>query len=271
MSPAQTCPNCAAPLAGRFCADCGQKRIEPEERRIRWFLGQLVKALTMADGRFLGSLARLLFSPGALDRDWLLGRRRRHLAPLSLFLIANVVYFFHPPLTDLNLALGDQVSLQPYSPIAERMVAARLEARGVGFEEYAAGYHAEATGIAKLLVILHAPLLGLALLLLHWRRRIFFVDHLAVSLNFWAFLLFMVMLVPWALWLVVRTTGVGTPGLLQAALPLLTLLYAWQQMRVGYRQPGWLALAKLPAFAAGLLAAHFAYRGVQFLVAFALS
>ena len=271
MSAMPGCRNCGTPLAGRFCHACGQKRVEPEEQRFRWFLGQVFKALTMADGRFLGSLGRLVFRPGTLDRDWLAGRRRRHLAPLSLFLIANLVYFFHPPLTDFNLSLADQVHHQPYSALAERMVSARLEARELSFEAYAARYQAEATSLAKLLVILHAPLLALVLMALHRRRGLYFVDHLAISLHFWAFLLFLVMALPLGLGLVHRLTGLGSQAFLQFSLAGLVLLYAWQQLRIAYGQPGWLALAKLPLFLVGMAAAHFCYRAVQFLAAFALS
>jgi hypothetical protein len=265
------CPNCDTPLQGRFCHACGQKRIEPEERRLSWFFRQLVKALTMADGRLLGSLGRLMFRPGVLERDWLAGRRRRHLAPLSLFLIANLVYFFYPPLTDLNMSLAEQVRLQPWSPLAERMVDARLEARGIGFEEYAAEYRVKATELAKLMVILHVPLLALVLMLLHPRRGLHYVDHLAVSLNFWAFLLFMMMVVPWVLALLLNIAGLGTRGILQITLFGLTCAYAWQQMRLAYDQPGGRALAKLPVFILGFVVTHMIYRAIQFLVAFALS
>jgi hypothetical protein len=269
--PENHCLNCSATLRGRFCHECGQKSIEPEERRIGWFLAQLLKALTMVDGRFLGSLGRLVFRPGVLDRDWLAGRRRRHLAPLSLFLIANLLYFFYPQLTDLNLSLADQLSSQPHSALARTLVAAKVEARGLGLLDYAALYEARSTEVAKLMVILHAPLLAAALLLLHFRRGIFFVDHLAVSLHFWAFMLFMIMSVPWLLGLLVRATGLALPGLLQVTLLSLTSLYGWQQLRVAYGQPGWLALAKLPLLLLGFALAHMVYRAVHFLAAYALS
>lgn len=271
MNVSAACPNCDTPLQGRFCHACGQKRIEPEERRLSWFFRQLVKAVTMADGRFLGSLGRLMFLPGALERDWLAGRRRRHLAPLSLFLIANLVYFFYPPLSDLNMSLAEQVQLQPWSPLAERMVDARLEARGAGFDEYATEYRVKATELAKLMVILHVPLLALVLTWLHPRRGLHYVDHLAVSLNFWAFLLFMVMAVPALLGLLMKFTGLGSQHVLQLTLLGLTCAYAWQQLRVAYGQPGGWALAKLPVFIIGFAAAHLVYRATQFLVAFALS
>lgn len=271
MNSTARCLNCDTILAGRYCHACGQKRIEPEERRFSWFMGQLFKALTMADSRFLGSLGRLLFRPGTLDSDWLAGRRRRHLAPLSLFLIANLVYFFFPQLTDLNLSLADQISRQPHSPIARALVESRLESRGMDLAQYAPVYAARATELAKLLVILHAPLTALVLLLLHYRRGLYFVDHLAVALHFWAFVLFMVMALPVALELLFRLTGLGSPRWLQLGLPLLTALYAWQQLRRAYSQPGWLALAKLPAFLLGFVLAHMAYRAGQFLAAFAMT
>ena len=47
------------------------------EQRFSWFLRQLVESLAMVDERFLGSLGRLLFRPGRLDRDWLEGRNAR--------------------------------------------------------------------------------------------------------------------------------------------------------------------------------------------------
>lgn len=270
MSEPTACPNCATALQGRFCHTCGQKRIEPEEQRFSWFLRQLVESLTMLDERFLGSIGRLLLRPGRLDRDWLEGRRRRNLAPLSLFLIANVVYFFYPPLSDLNLSLEEQLA-QAHGPVAEQLVSARLEARGVEFEDYALEYQAEATNLAKVLVILHAPLFALVLLVLHCRRGRYFVDHLAVSLHFWAFLLFVVMVLPWALWALFRVTGLGSPVLLQLSLAAIVLGYGWRQLQVAYAQPGWLALAKLPLLVAGLVAVHLVYRAAQFFLAFALS
>lgn len=271
MNATPACPNCDTPLQGRYCHACGQKRIEPEERRLGWFMGQLVRTLTMADRRLLGSLGRLMFRPGTLERDWLSGRRRRIVAPLSLFLIANVVYFFYPPLTDMNMSLAEQVQLQPWSPLAERMVEARLESRGLDFEAYALEYRAKATELAKLMVILHVPILALVLMLLHPRRGLYFVDHLAVSLNFWAFLLFMLMVVPWVLALALNIAGLASQRVLQVTLLGLTGAYAWQQMRVAYDQPGGWALAKLPAFILGFAVAHTIYRATQFFVAFALS
>jgi hypothetical protein len=264
-----SCPNCGAALHGRYCHECGQKRIEPAERRFSWFVGQLVKAVTLVDSRLARSLARLLFRPGTLDRDWLAGRRRRNTAPLSLFLIANLIYFFHPPLTDLNLSLYDQFTQPFYGPLAERLARARAEARGVAIDAYAPTYFRQATSLAKAMVILHVPLLAATLALLHARRRIFYVDHIAVALHFWAFTLFHAMATPLLLALVLPRIGVGSAGVFQLIMLGVALLYAWQQMRVGYVTRWWTAAARIPLFFVGFVLSHLLYRFAQFMLVFA--
>lgn len=260
----ERCANCDAPLSGRYCAACGQKRIEPEERRVSWFIRQVVEATTMVDERFLGSLTRLMFRPGRLERAWLEGRRRRHLAPLTLFLIANLIYFVYPPLTDFNLSLHDQATQQPWSSGVDALVERRLAEREISFDEYAAEYGARAQDLAKIMVIVQVPIFAMVLMMLHYRRRLFFVDHLAVSLNFHAFLLITVLALP----LILRVSG--AMWLWQWAL-LAIIVYAWRQIQVAYDQTWWLALAKLPAVLIGVIVAHMCYRAMQFGVAFALT
>lgn len=269
-APAESCLNCGAALVGRFCHKCGQKRIEPEERRFGWFVAQAVREVTMLEGRTLRSVGRLAFRPGSLDRDWLAGRRRVNVAPLSLFLLANLIYFFHPPLSDLNLSLAEQMG-QVHEGVAWPLVSARLEARGISFTEYAALYNQQAASLAKLMVILHVPALAAVLMALHFRRRLFYVDHVAVALHSWAFILLHGMATPFLLTLVVRATGVGSPAAFQLSMAVIVIVFFWQQLRVAYGQPGWLAAAKLPLLLVGFAASHFLFRFVQFLVVFATS
>jgi hypothetical protein len=265
------CPNCGAPLAGRYCHACGQKRIEEHERRFTWFVAQFFRAVTMVDGKLLRSLGRLVFRPGVLDRDWLQGRRRTNVAPLSLFLLANLIYFFHPPLSDLNLSLGEQLGQTFYGTMAGSMVQARLDARGVSLESYALAYGQQVHAMAKLMVILHVPAMGAVLLALHYRRRIFYVDHLALGLHFWAFLLIHFMATPSLLAAIHQATGFGSRTLLQVVIGGGLLLYAWQQLRLAYQQPAWMAALKLPVLLVGITASHMLYRFVQFLLVFSLT
>jgi hypothetical protein len=265
------CPNCGTPLQGRFCHACGQKRIEPEERRFAWFVREFVRAVTLADSRLLRSLGRLIFRPGSLDRDWLEGRRRRNVAPLSLFLMANLVYFFHPPLSDLNLSLFDQTAQFGYGPFVASLAEARVAARETTMNAYAAVYAARTAAVAKVMVILHVPLLAAVLALLHYRRRVFYVDHLAVALHFWAFLLLHAMVTPAVVAWIHHLAGVGSRASFQFIMAAIAIAYAFLQLRGAYGQPRRLAALKIPVFIIGLAVAHFVYRFVQFVLVFAVT
>jgi hypothetical protein len=263
------CPNCGATLLGRYCHECGQKQIEPAERRFTWFVAQLLREVALVDSRLARSLARLLFRPGTLDRDWLAARRKRNAAPLTLFLLANLIYFFYPPLTDLNLTVYDQFGQPLYGHLAESLVRARAAARGVGVDAYASVYFQQATSLAKTMVILHVPLLAGVLALLFMRRRIFYVDHIAVALHFWAFLLFHAMATPLLLAAVLPRVGVDSAAVFQLTMLGVMLLYAWQQMRVGYATRWWTAAARVPLFFVGFVLSHLLFRFVQFMFVFA--
>jgi len=269
------CLECGATLAGRFCHACGQKRIEPSERTLRHFAGQLFGALTDFDSRLLRSLAALVLRPGLLGAEWLAGRRSRWLSPLALFLIVNLIYFIAPPMSDFNLSLGEQ-SQQWYGPWAQELVAARLAARGIDQAAYAHAFALETYSLAKLLVILHALLLAPVLWLLHWRRGIPLVDHLAVALHLVAFALLVMMLFAQGatLWYALFAGPSGGELPLAWKLGLLAALgYGFgATLRRAYGQPIWLASLKAPLALIGAIAGHlWVYRALLFLLAFALS
>ncbi len=91
--PEAPCANCASPLHGQYCAHCGQRA---RGRMIS--LWELVKEaseiLTSLDSRLWRTLAMLLFRPGRLTRDYLLGRRARYIPALRLFIGLSLLFFF---------------------------------------------------------------------------------------------------------------------------------------------------------------------------------
>src|SRR5690606_9048552 len=148
-------------------------------------LHEFVGALTNLDGRVARSFAWLVFRPGRFAADYLHGIRGRYLSPITLFLTVNVLYFFAPSLTDFNLPLADHLDNQPHSGFAAALVEGRLDARGMALAEYAARFNAEEANLAKLLILLHVPLLALGLQLLHGRRALF-ADHMLLAFLFMA-------------------------------------------------------------------------------------
>lgn len=87
------CANCAAPLAGPYCHNCGQLA-EDFDRSILSLFVEAFENLFHTDGRLLQTLPRLILRPAALTRDYLAGRRASQMPPLRLFLVVILLFFF---------------------------------------------------------------------------------------------------------------------------------------------------------------------------------
>lgn len=293
---AEACANCGELLAGGYCAACGQKRIVDSDRRLGHLLSQGFAAATDLDGRFWRSLRALVLAPGRLSRDYLDGRRRHWMAPMALFLLANVIFFVVPrTLTDFDLPLTDQL-VQAHAPITrpwvekrvvERDRAARAEweqlpaedragvPRGYTVADYGRDYGAQSGNVGKALIVLHVPFLALGLALLFWRRRMYFAEHLVVACHQFTFLLLLVpgLLLPVG-WLAQRA-GVENSALFNAVstgiLAMVVLHFSISLRRV-YAPAAWVwLLAPVPLIGAMLLGNLFVYRFLQFVLTFAIT
>ena len=280
------CLNCETRLYGDWCHACGQKRIEDDQRRLRWLVGQFVGKITSLDGKLPRSLLALVFRPGKLDTAWLRGQRASWISPISLFLVINLLYFLAPPITDFHLPLVDQLEMPIYSGWANE----RIEARFPEFSDWAASagtvelseefrtfekaFNRRSEELSKTLLILHVPLMAVVLMLLYRRRRIFLVDHFVIALHYWTFLLTAAAVMPriaTSVPTMLHSIGWGgTPLAGEAIWKFATLAwvigYLVVALRRAYDQGWWRSLAKaIPAFGACIVA-HFLYRAALFAI-----
>jgi uncharacterized protein DUF3667 len=86
------CPNRGAPLAGAFCAQCGQK-VAPINPSLHGSLHDVVHEFLHVDGRIVRSVQYLLLRPGAITREYFAGRRASYVTAIRLYLIFSVLYF----------------------------------------------------------------------------------------------------------------------------------------------------------------------------------
>ncbi len=86
------CANCYTPLRGPFCFVCGQRN-EPHAHSFWEFLREAAEGLTHADSRVWRTLWSLLFRPGFLTAEHLLGHRARYLPPFRLYLVLSLLFF----------------------------------------------------------------------------------------------------------------------------------------------------------------------------------
>src|SRR4029077_6903149 len=103
-------------------------------------LEQLVQSFTQIDGRLIRTLRSLVSRPGFLTVAYLHGRRKPFVGPVPLYLIANVLFFAIESLTGgrvFTTPLDAHLHTQPWSPLAEGLVARRLDALHTTFAAYA--------------------------------------------------------------------------------------------------------------------------------------
>jgi Protein of unknown function (DUF3667) len=87
-----SCGNCAAPLNGPYCAQCGQHAHE-SARSLSVLLHDALDLVTHMDGRFWRTIRTLLWQPGQLTVDYFAERRARYVSPLRLYFVLSIVFF----------------------------------------------------------------------------------------------------------------------------------------------------------------------------------
>src|SRR5882724_6908920 len=92
-TPLTHCENCGAPLAGRYCAQCGQAAID-YRRSFRHVIVDVLDSFLNWDSKFFATIGWLIVRPWHLTNEFLTGRRVRYLHPLRLYLLASILFFF---------------------------------------------------------------------------------------------------------------------------------------------------------------------------------
>jgi hypothetical protein len=89
---ASICGNCAAPLSGPYCAQCGQHARE-SARSLGAVLHDGWHLFIHVDGRFWFTLWTLLAKPGQLTLDYFADRRARYVSPVRLYFVISIAFF----------------------------------------------------------------------------------------------------------------------------------------------------------------------------------
>lgn len=86
------CRNCGSDAPGAYCPSCGQETTV-RLPRIGEFVREAAGRLVALDGRLARTLYLLVFRPGVLTREYLVGRRRRYVRPARLILVLLLLVF----------------------------------------------------------------------------------------------------------------------------------------------------------------------------------
>lgn len=91
--PLPYCENCGAPMAGPFCAQCGQHAVD-YRRSFRHIVADVLDSFLNWDSKFFATIGWLIARPWHLTNQFLAGRRVRYVHPLRLYLLVSILFFF---------------------------------------------------------------------------------------------------------------------------------------------------------------------------------
>lgn len=276
-TPRVECGNCGAPLTGPYCSACGQ-HAHASARSIAALFHDAWHLVTHVDGRLWQSLHLLLLQPGRLTQEYFAERRMRYLPPVRLYLVLSVLFFAFGLATPEKTRVPPNVAATPSKAATEVAAAdkppvARGKSRSTILDiddcndikapfawlqnsmrqscvrnKQDNGVSLEHTFVATIpkMMFLFVPMMALVMLLLYWRPRRYYVEHLVFFLHIHAavFLLLLIQallgwIAAWAAW------SIG--GWVAAIIGLYSAWYVYRAMRVYYQQGRLLTFTKLCA------------------------
>ena len=92
------CKNCAAPVLGAFCAQCGQAT-DTHRRSVLHLLHDLIKDIASFDSRILRTMIALFARPGELSLAFREGRTQRYVPAVRLYLFISLIFFLFLSIT----------------------------------------------------------------------------------------------------------------------------------------------------------------------------
>jgi Protein of unknown function (DUF3667) len=186
------CPTCHARVSTPYCPGCGERPLRERELTLRGIFNQLIQAFIKIDGRLIRSFLCLVGRPGFLTVAYLQGQRKPYVGPISLFLIANGLFFATESLTGgivFTTPIDSHLHTQPWSGVAALLVSHRLEAMQMTLDVYAPVFdHAMARNARSLVIFMAVPFVA-APSLAFYRSRSPLGAHALFSLHVYAFLL----------------------------------------------------------------------------------
>ena len=253
------CRNCGAPLGGAFCADCGQSA-DVHVLTTKELLHEALEGVTHSDSRLWVSLKYLLFVPGKLTQEFVAGRRAAYLPPFRLYLVLSVAFFLLTSLThteffkfDTDLAAAAQAV--PAKTPDERCRDLNVNLFGRHDEEqrfrracaqivsdHGKNYQHVVIGTIPKAMFIFLPLIAFFHMLLYWRPRRLYAEHLLffVHVHAFAFLAMSLLLLLGALADSVKAAS-GVAPVVMAAIGTYVPVYVVLAMRRVFKR-GWLSI-----------------------------
>ena len=230
MPQTKLCKNCNSELIGLFCSTCGQK--DTELLSVKAIVKELTDNVFSFDSRFFITLKYLVIKPGFLTKEYWAGRRTTYLPPLRMYLVLSVFYFFlqgfmaereHTMFQNSN-SEAFAFNIDDSSPQFFHFIVDNLNKGIIVTDERRLGKDFVVDYMPGAMFIL-MPFMGLLLLFVYKKKKLFYSYHLITVLHFHCFVFFL-------------NSVEELMPIISAIIPLFFFYYAVSMLKVIY-QDSW--------------------------------
>lgn len=176
----------------------------------------------------------MIVSPGTYARHYCEGRRKDFMKPISLFFLANLLYFLFPVFNTFTTNLDVQRIAFSYSDLVVEIVDQEISSRGISYSEYRETYDKKTAELSKLLLIVMALLLALFSKIIHFGSpRKYIADHFTIALEQMSYIILFCVMGTVAFWSIFSFFGISILSDLSVSISagVLLLYFAARSQR----------------------------------------
>ncbi len=170
-------------MVGEYCHRCGQQAFTPHHFALGHFLKHALHDLTHFDSKIFRSLLPLVFKPGFLTAEYLAGRQKNYIKPITMFVLVNLLFFLVVHRMGMLNWTMEGVTRGPHAAFAQKLVAEKIAAQQIGEEEFVTHFNQVLRYNQKSMFFFLIPLFAVALKVFYLRRRRYYVEHLICSIH----------------------------------------------------------------------------------------
>lgn len=232
VTTSKICNNCSQPLLGSYCHHCGEKEVEESDFHFKTLVGESLGNLFNVDSKIFKSFYFLFLKPGRLTKYYVYGVRKSFMKPIQLFLVINVLFFLL--LTQADIL---RIPSKYYFANDKSMSLTEMSQRtGISELDLMSKFDTNSANYSKALVIILIPFFALVLMLINFKKELFFGKHVIFAMHYFSFfLIFCVLLI------VLNRFG---NAVIQLAIVIINLLYLFFAIKAFYNDTKWVSALK---------------------------
>jgi hypothetical protein len=180
-----TCPSCLALRSGKYCPNCGEKKISSSDFTLQHIFGEGFSFLTNLDSKLYNTIVGLLFQPGTLTKAYIEGRRQPYMKPFQLFVLSSILFYLLLSDMDIFLVPSKWMFNGDMLPIVERIMAEKNWTKEIVGEKY----DQQVASNSKLYIFMVLPFFALLFYMFNWKRQKEFGKYLVLAVHELSFFL----------------------------------------------------------------------------------